>query len=182
MKATSTAALLFALANASFGLQLTSEPAPPTPTSHRSVGRTAQSKTWKVTVLTAERYQKARPGLDAPVEPPAEANLRVDVRFEYLGPTGKVAPPTVAARNGEKKLRILENITYYTEQGEKDDYTIVAWLLSARKSKPTPRPLRTGQKFGLHTFYFADVPLEAVNVRFRFADAPEMNFGFKARR
>lgn len=182
MKKTSTAALLFALACASFGLQLTSEPAPPTPTPHRIAGRTAQSKTWKVTVLTAERYQKARPNLDAPVEPPAEANLRVDLRFEYLGPTGKVDPPTVVVRNGEKNLPILENITYYTDQGEKDDYTIVAWLLSARKSKPTPRPLRTGQKFGLHSFYFGDVPLEAVTLRFRFADAPEMTFGFKARR
>ncbi|HZI66625.1 MAG TPA: hypothetical protein VFF17_08680 [Thermoanaerobaculia bacterium] len=174
MKKTSTAALLFALACASFGLQLTSEPAP-------TAGRTAQSKTWKVTVVNAERYEKARPNVDPPVEPPAAANLRVDLRFEYIGPTGKVAPPTVLVRNGEKKLAAFENITYYMTEGEKDDYSIIAWLLSARRRKPTLRAVRSGQKFGLHSFYFADVPLGAVNLRLRFADAPEMNFAFKAR-
>src|SRR5688572_3417845 len=133
MKTPTTAALLFALACTSFGLQLTSEPVPPSPTPRRTAGRTAQSKTWKVTVLNAERYQKARPNLDPAVEPPAAANLRVDLRFEYVGPTGKVAPPTVAVRNGEKNLESFENITYSMTEGEKDDYSIVAWLLSARK-------------------------------------------------
>jgi hypothetical protein len=176
MKKCYAAALLFALACTAAGLQRESKPRS-APTE-----RTVQSDTWKVTVLAAERYQQARPNLDPPVKAPARANLRVDLRFAYLGPTGKVAPPSVVVRNGRSKLETLENITYYTEAGAKDDYSIIAWLLSARKTKPTLRPVSTGQKFGLHSFYIADVPLERVTLELRFADAPAMNLDFKAQR
>lgn len=180
----SAAALLFAIACAAAGRQQTHEhqSTEPSPRRPAAVERTARSKNWKVTVVTAQRYTKERPNLDPPVKAPAVANMRVDLRFEYLGPTGKVAPPSVVVRNGGKKLETLENITYYTEAGAKDDYSIVGWLLSARKAKPALRPVRTGQKFGLHSFYVADVPLEGVRLEFRFADAPAMNFEFKPRR
>lgn len=139
---------------------------------------TVSGANWKVLVFASERYAKPRPNIDPPVSASAKTNLRVDLDFQYLGPTGKIPPPALVARVGDRELETIGNVLIHSREGQNDDYSIVAWLLSAQNPSPLLRPVRTGQKFGTYSLYAADVPLGSATVMVKFGDAPAIKLDF----
>lgn len=154
----------------------------PSPAAPRRPAATASGANWKVSVFASERYATARPNIDPAVSGSAKANLRVDLDFQYLGPTGKVHPPALVARVGDRELETMGNVLIHSTPGVSDDYSIVAWLLSAQNPSPVLRPVRTGQKFGTYSLYAADVPLGTTTVMLKFGDAPAIKLDFSAKK
>lgn len=160
------------------GAQETSHDHGPAAAAPTPAAATASGANWKVSVLAAERYSTARQNIDPPVSGSAKANLRVDLEFQYLGPTGKVAPPVLVAKVGDRELEAIGNVVIHSREGQNDDYSIVAWLLSGQNPAPLLRPVRTGQKFGTYSLYAADVPLGSATVMAKFGDAPAIKLDF----
>jgi hypothetical protein len=134
------------------------------------------SANWKVTVVSAASYARARINPNFPsqyLEPNAYAqgkfNLILNLRFEYIGPPAEVPAPHIAVTdNRGNTAHAIGNL-----QTSSNDIGALSWLISLANAEPKKRSLKGGEKFGADepiTVYVAGMPEGATGLRLVFAD------------
>lgn len=128
---------------------------------------TAQSSNWKVIVVKAAKYTEPRPNVDPPVSGTDHYNLLLNLELHYLGPDGNVPAPTVGVINEtDKQYPAIGNMS----GSGNVDFKVVTWLISSTHSEPDKRATKTGEKFGPHSFYIADIPVGSKQLKLIVAD------------
>lgn len=137
------------------------------------------SANWKVTVVSAASYTRARINPNIPsqyLEPNAYSdgkfNLILNLRFEYAGPPTEVPAPHIAVTDERgNTAHAIGNL----QTSSSNDLDAMGWLISLANDTPKTRPLKGGEKFGADepiTFYVAGMPDGATGMKLLFADVP----------
>ena len=144
------------------------------PSTEQGKGAGGESKTWRVVVVSAEKYTLALPDIDQYGPPADEFNLVLKLAIEYVGPDADISAPEVAVVDDKGKEYRMRG-TVEMAVADSADMKVVGWLLSATHRQPDNLPLKTGQKVGPKspvTYYFAGIPKDSQEIKLRFGDVP----------
>jgi len=143
----------------------------PRPSTDQGKGAGGESKTWRVVVVSAERYTWALPGIDEYGPPADEFNLVLKLAIEYVGPDAEVRAPYVAVLDGKGKEHTMRAAVTVASS----DLNALDWFMSAADSQPHTLPAKTGQRFGTKapvTYYLWGIPKDSGDIKLRFGDVP----------
>lgn len=135
-------------------------------TNNNADTRKAESKNWRVTLISTEKKDRTDELKGEPrLTKSGHYMLRLTLQVEYLGPDGEVkAPDVIVIDDKDNKYERRGSVQTSPDM---EAMKSIFWFLEKKT-----RPLKSGSRLGEWLAFFFEVPSEATKLKLSFGDVP----------